>query len=103
LRGTFLSLTLFGSGVIVDGFYCVVFLWLASTVLVTAIGYFRGQAADAMTAGVLLGPIALVVTAVVIVRGRRALKEPPTILKITDADRRRHAVAVSETRRRWAA
>jgi len=86
-----------------DGFYGVVFLWLASAMLVTAIGYFRGQAADAMTAGVLLGPIALVVTAVVFVRDRRALKEPPLILKITDADRRRRTGAVYETRARRAA
>lgn len=61
------------SGVIMDGFDSVIFLWFASVMLVTAIGYFRGQAADAMTLGVLLGPIALVVTVVLVVRARRNL------------------------------
>ena len=82
-----------------DGFDGVIFLWFASAMLVTVIGYFRGQAADAMTLGVLLGPIALGVTVVLVVRGRFRLKESPPILQVTDADRRRHATAVSETRR----
>ncbi len=86
-----------------DGFDSVIFVWFASAMLVTAIGYFRGQAADAMTVGVLLGPIAVVMTVVLVVRGRRSRNESPPILKITDADRRRHADAVSETPLRRAA
>jgi hypothetical protein len=86
-----------------SGFDGVIFLWFASAMLVTAIGYFRGQAADAMTMGVFLGPIALVVTVVLVARGRLPLRESPPILKIPDADRRRPGAAESKTRLRRAA
>jgi formate hydrogenlyase subunit 3/multisubunit Na+/H+ antiporter MnhD subunit len=64
-----------------DGFDSIIFLWFASAMLVTVIGYFRGQAADAMTLGILLGPIALMVTVVVVVRGCLPLRESPPILE----------------------
>jgi hypothetical protein len=43
------------------------------------------------------------VVVVLLMRGRLRLKESPPILEITDADRRRHAAAVPETRLRRAA
>jgi hypothetical protein len=87
-----------------DAFDSVIFLWFASAMIVTAIGYSRGQAADGMTLGVLLGPIALVVVSVVLLmRGRSGLKESPQILEISAADRRRHAAALPETQLRRAA
>jgi hypothetical protein len=87
-----------------DAFDSVIFLWFASAMIVTAIGYFRGQAADAMTLGVLLGPVALVVVSgVLLMRGRSGLKESPQVLEMTAANRHRHTAAVPETQLRRAA
>jgi len=82
-----------------DGFSSVIFLWIASALLVTTIGYFRGQADDALTLGVLLGPIALGVMVVAIMRGRLPLNESPPILKIADAAPRPAAAAETRLRR----
>ena len=50
-----------------DGFDSVIFVWFASAMLVTAIGYFLVRLPMLMTVGVLLGPIAVVMTVVLVV------------------------------------
>ena len=51
-----------------DSFGAIAIVWLLSAATATLIGYLRGREGDAMTLGVLLGPLGL---AVVVVRSGR--------------------------------
>jgi hypothetical protein len=84
-----------------DRFAIFALTWLACAVISTLIGMVRGRSADALTLGVLLGPLGVVLTIAFI--GYRRTQEGPRILKISDATPTpRLAAREVESRRRAA-
>ena len=86
-----------------NSFDAVVFLWLASAVLATAIGCFRGRAADAMNLGILLGPIGVLLVLALTSEGRFPRNQGVPILNIGESDFCQRAAAAPETELRKAA
>ena len=84
-----------------DCFVAIALLWLASTVTATFLGSLRGRASDAITLGVLLGPVGLVLVMFLTPAGGR--QENAVVLKIGDAQPGDHQQADDETPLRRAA
>ena len=74
-----------------DRFAAFALVWLACAVLASLIGMLRGRGGDAMTLGVLLGPLGVVLTLMFIAYQRP--QEAPHILKMSDAVATPRAVA----------
>ena len=69
-----------------DPFGAIAIVWLLSAAMATLIGYVRGRESDAITLGVLLGPLGLVFVALAL--GRNEAETVPA-----------GAVKIAETRR----
>lgn len=76
-------------------FDTVVLVWLASVVLVTLVGFFRGRTAEALDMGIFLGPVGLVLVVFMISSGRKPLSEVTSIVRIEDATPRLSPTTVS--------
>jgi hypothetical protein len=85
-----------------DSVVGVALLWLVSVLLATFVGYLRDRSGDALTLGVLLGPVGLALTLLVLGRHRHR-QEGPTVLKISDAPRRQQTAVQAEIPLRRAA
>ena len=84
-----------------DSFGAIAIVWLLSAATATLIGYLRGREGDAMTLGVLLGPLGLAV--VVVALGRNEPETAPGAVKIAEARRPTREAAETETSLRRAA
>ena len=69
-----------------DCFGAIALLWLATAVIATFLGFLRGRTSDAVTLGVLLGPVGLVLVMFLSRAGEQ--QEEAVLLKIGDAQRR---------------
>jgi hypothetical protein len=85
-----------------DSFDAIVFVWAASAIVVTVIGYLRGRTEDAMTLGIFLGPLG-VILAILLLRDNRSLRDEPRLLQARDAVHARHVAVSTEARLRHAA
>jgi hypothetical protein len=65
-----------------DRFVVIAFVWLASTAGATFLGYLRGRSNEALTLGVLLGPVGLMFSLVLLNRLRRETQAG--ILKVSE-------------------
>lgn len=73
-----------------DIFGSIGFVWLLSAILTLAVGWWHGRANDALTLGVLLGPLGLVLAIRHLPSHRSDAEEQPATLPITAvADQRR--------------
>jgi hypothetical protein len=85
-----------------DGFAAVALVWLTSVVIATIVGSLRGRSGDAMTLGVLLGPLGLLLALMVFAHTQRQ-DESPIVLTIGDQQPRQQAESESGTPLRRAA
>ena len=74
-------------------------VWLASTGLAASIGYFRGCGDQAMTLGVLFGPIGLLLTLILLAQRSSAGQGETRKAKILRMEQHRGEVAKEELRR----
>ena len=74
-------------------------VWLASTGLAAIVGYFRGCGDQAMTLGVLFGPIGLLLTLILLAQRDRAGQDEIGKAKILRMEQHRGEVVKEELRR----
>jgi hypothetical protein len=86
-----------------DSFSGLALVWLVSAVIAAAFGYCCGRANDALTLGVLLGPIGLLLVILWMPRVHNSIEEYVPDLCGIDADRPDRKATVSETPLRRAA
>jgi hypothetical protein len=77
-----------------DSFDAIVFVWLASAAVVTVIGYLRGRTEDAMTLGIFLGPLGVVLAFLLLRESQLPLNEASHVLPVRDSGSKQR-VAVS--------